>query len=67
MDRLPVPHPSEQYTVLYDGQGKLDWSKWGSWGIVEWFDEDAAKAPQFMATMRWAQHRGQTVNADRAP
>ena len=43
------------------------WSKWGSWGIVQWFDEDVAKAPKFMATMRRAQQCGQTVNADRLP
>jgi hypothetical protein len=38
------------------------WSKWGSWGILEWFDEDPAKSPKFMATMRWAEQCGQKVN-----
>jgi hypothetical protein len=37
------------------------WSKWGSWGILEWFNEDAAKSPKFVATMRWAKKCGQNV------
>jgi hypothetical protein len=40
------------------------WSKWGSWGIVEWFDEDGAKSPKFMATMQWAQRYGQKMSTD---
>jgi hypothetical protein len=39
------------------------WSKWGSWGILEWYDEDPVKSPKFMATMRWARQCGQKVNA----
>jgi hypothetical protein len=39
------------------------WSKWGSWGILEWFDEDAAKSPKFMATMRWARRCGQKAGS----
>ena len=38
------------------------WSKWGSWGILQWFDDDPAKSPKFMATMRWARQCGQRVN-----
>jgi hypothetical protein len=38
------------------------WSKWGSWGIIEWFDEDPVKSPKFMVTMRWAKRCGQRVN-----
>jgi len=37
------------------------WSKWGSWGILQWYDEDARKSPKFMATMRWARQCGQDV------
>ncbi len=37
------------------------WSKWGSWGLVEWFDEDVTRSPKFMATLRWAQQCGQEV------
>lgn len=38
------------------------WSKWGSWGILEHYDDDPARAPKFMATMRWARQCGQPVN-----
>jgi hypothetical protein len=29
------------------------WSKWGSWGLLEYYDEDEAQSPKFMAVMRW--------------
>jgi hypothetical protein len=38
------------------------WSKWGSWGILQHYDDDPAAAPKFLATMRWARQRGQKVN-----
>ncbi|GIW97753.1 MAG: hypothetical protein KatS3mg111_1086 [Pirellulaceae bacterium] len=38
------------------------WSKWGSWGILEYFDDDPARAPKFMSTMRWAKRWGQPVH-----
>jgi hypothetical protein len=69
------PRMSEIYRKYYDGWtaagGGLfcyfastgSWSKWGSWGILEWFDEDTAKSPKFMATMRWARQCGQKVSA----
>ena len=38
------------------------WSKWGSWGILEWFDDDPAKSPKFMSTMDWARKCGQGVS-----
>ena len=37
------------------------WSKWGSWGILQHYDDDPAKSPKFMATMRWARSLGQAV------
>jgi hypothetical protein len=37
------------------------WSKWGSWGIVEWFDEDVTKSPKFMATRNWGRQCGQPI------
>jgi len=40
------------------------WSKWGSWGIVEWFDEDAARLPKFASTIRWARQCGQDIDVD---
>jgi hypothetical protein len=38
------------------------WSKWGSWGILQHYDDDPAQSPKFMATMRWARAMGQAVN-----
>ncbi len=38
------------------------WSKWGSWGLFQFYDEDPAKSPKFMATMRWARGLRQPVN-----
>ena len=38
------------------------WSKWGSWGIMQYFDDDPAESPKFMAAMRWAKKCGQRVN-----
>lgn len=43
------------------------WSKWGSWGILEWFDEDPAKSPKFMATIRWAANCGQKMDGALRP
>jgi len=37
------------------------WSKWGSWGIMQHYDDDPAASPKFMATMRWAKACGQPV------
>ena len=39
-----------------------NWSKWGSWGVMQYFDEDPASSPKFMAIMRWARQCGQPVN-----
>jgi len=38
------------------------WSKWGSWGILEHFDEDPRQSPKFMTTIGWAKKLGQPVN-----
>ncbi|RJP25501.1 MAG: hypothetical protein C4527_16970 [Candidatus Omnitrophota bacterium] len=38
------------------------WSKWGSWGILQFYDDDPARSPKFMATMLWAKELGQPVN-----
>lgn len=37
------------------------WSKWGSWGILEFYDDDPAQSPKFLATLRWAKACGQPV------
>ncbi len=39
------------------------WSKWGSWGIIQYADEDPEKSPKYQAIMRWAKHLGQSVGA----
>ncbi len=37
------------------------WSKWGSWGIMEYYDDDPTQSPKFTVTMRWAKACGQDV------
>ena len=37
------------------------WSKWGSWGLLEYYDEDPRQSPKFLATLRWAKKLGQNV------
>jgi hypothetical protein len=37
------------------------WSKWGSWGCLQYYDEDPAKAPKFSAIVRWAEAQGQHI------
>ncbi|MCA9047230.1 MAG: hypothetical protein KDA89_00780 [Planctomycetaceae bacterium] len=38
------------------------WSKWGSWGLLQFADDDPSVSPKFTATMQWAQKLGQRVN-----
>jgi hypothetical protein len=38
------------------------WSKWGSWGILQHYDDDPAQSPKFTATFHWAKSQGQKVN-----
>lgn len=37
------------------------WSKWGSWGLLQFADDDAAQSPKYTATMEWAKKLGQAV------
>ena len=39
------------------------WSKWGSWGLMEYYDDNPRDYPKFQATMQWAEKQGQAVNA----
>jgi hypothetical protein len=39
------------------------WSKWGSWGLMEYYNSNPEDYPKFQATMRWAKKKGQAVNA----
>lgn len=43
------------------------WSKWGSWGLLQYTDDDPLASPKFMATMQWAQSLGQPVNVPSSP
>ncbi|OAI53148.1 hypothetical protein AYO47_00990 [Planctomyces sp. SCGC AG-212-M04] len=36
-----------------------NWSKWGSWGLIQNLDEDPEKSPKWQATMRWGKKVGQ--------
>lgn len=40
-----------------------EWSKWGSWGLLQYADQDHATSPKFMAVMQWARSLGQPVQA----
>lgn len=40
------------------------WSKWGSWGLMEFYDSKPEDYPKFLQTMRWAKSLGQQVKAD---
>lgn len=37
------------------------WSKWGSWGALQFYDDDASRSPKFQALLRWAAKWGQKV------
>lgn len=37
------------------------WTKWGSWGLLQHAAQDPKSSPKFMSTMRWAQKLGQKV------
>jgi hypothetical protein len=38
-----------------------EWSKWGSWSLLQYLDDDPARSPKYQAVMRWARSLGQTV------
>jgi hypothetical protein len=38
------------------------WSKWGSWGTLQFADDDPKQSPKYAAIMQWAKHLGQPVN-----
>ena len=29
------------------------WSKWGSWGLLQYADDDPKASPKYQAVMRW--------------
>lgn len=40
-----------------------EWSKWGSWGLLQYADDPPESAPKFTATLDWARQLGQRVGA----
>ncbi|MFO0888794.1 MAG: hypothetical protein U0790_06560 [Isosphaeraceae bacterium] len=36
-------------------------SKWGSWGLLEYTDDDPARCPKYTATIRWGRSLGQPI------
>lgn len=38
-----------------------EWSKWGSWGLLEYADERPEESPKFLTTLQWAAEHGQPV------
>ncbi len=67
------PRMAQIYEKYYEGWTKAggdlfcyyssvaEWSNWGSWGIMQYYDDDPAKSPKLMSTMRWARQCGQPV------
>lgn len=65
------PRMGEVYTKYYkaweDAGGDLlchfssigSWSKWGSWGLIEYYDQK--DSPKLNATLKWAASKGQKV------
>jgi len=39
------------------------WTKWGSWGALQYFDDDPAASPKLNALLTWARNGGQTVGS----
>jgi hypothetical protein len=37
------------------------WSKWGSWGLLQYYDDPPAESPKARAVLRWARQHGQPV------
>jgi hypothetical protein len=35
------------------------WGKYGSWGVMEYYDEDGTQAPKYQAVVNWARRCGQ--------
>ncbi|MEI8309284.1 MAG: hypothetical protein WCH98_00870 [Verrucomicrobiota bacterium] len=43
------------------------WSKWGSWGVAEYYDTKPADSPKYQSTLDWAKSHGQKVTLDPVP
>jgi hypothetical protein len=44
-----------------------NWSKWGSWGLLQYADEPIDGAPKYRATLEWAKQCGQPVAQTPSP
>jgi len=38
------------------------WSKWGSWGLMQYYNDNPADYPKYKATIEWAKELGQPVD-----
>lgn len=45
------------FTCSYNSVGS--WSKWGSWGLLQYHDETIASSPKLLSSVKWAISRGQ--------
>lgn len=43
-----------------------EWTKFGSWGLLEFAAQSPHLSPKFRATLRWAAQHGQPVNGERS-
>lgn len=39
------------------------WSKHGSWGAMQYYDDEASQCPKYKAILQWAKTCGQNVKA----
>jgi len=37
------------------------WTKWGSWGLMQYYDQNPLEQPKFRSTLEWAASHGQDV------
>ena len=60
-----------QYLSVWEQQGGdlfcafssvAGWSKWGTWGAMQYYDEPPSKAHKFTALLDWAKKRGQKMS-----
>ena len=70
------PRMGELYKKYYDAWAEnggdlicnfssiLWWSKWGSWGLAEYFDTKPSEIPKYQAVLDWAKSKGQPVTMD---
>jgi hypothetical protein len=67
------PRMGEIYRRYYDAWTELGgdllcayssvdgWSKWGSWGLMQYPDDDPTLSPKYRASVDWARRRGQSM------